>query len=216
MPFVPVTNVAHIQLIGATDGQETVNDLYFVSTAPPITALSLSALTGTLGTWYASNIAPLLSASWIYGHARGRDLTSALSFVATRTDLGGTAGGVSGEQAPSNVAANVTFGTGLAGRNNHGSNRVPAIANSLVDTNTLDTDWLLSVLDAYFMLVAPSGTLPGGWTWVVPSRYSGFTIVDGKKVPTPRDPAVFHEVFDVYFTDNIVDSQKTRLPKHGR
>ena len=216
MPFVPVANVAQIQLIGATDGQETVNDLYFVSTAPPITAVSLSTLTASIGVWYAANIAPQLSESWVYGHSKGRDLTSEFSFVATRIDSGNTPGGTAGEQAPSNVASNVTFGTGLAGRNNHGSNRVPAIPNSVITQNTLDTGWLTSILDAYFMLVAPSVTLPGGWTWVVVSRFSGSSLVDGKKVPTPRVAGVFHEIFDVYFTDNIVDSQKTRLPAHGR
>lgn len=216
MPFVPCANVAEIELIGATDGQETINTLHFVSTAPPITAVSLSTLASTLGPWYAANIAPQLSESWVFEHTRARDLTSQFSFVATSISGGNTPGGTAGEQAPSNVTSNVTFGSGLAGRNNHGSNRVPAIPNSVITQNTIDTAWLTAILEAYFMLTAPSSTLPGGWTWVVLSRFSGFTLVDGKKVPTPRVAGVFHEIFDVYFTDNIVDSQKTRLPRHGR
>jgi hypothetical protein len=216
MPFVPCANVAQVQLIGQTDGQETVNDLFFVSTAPPITAVSLATLIGNLGSWYVSQVAPNLSETWIYDHARGRDLTSQFSFVGTNTAGSGTPGGISGEQAPSNVTSNITFGTTLAGRNNHGSNRLPALPNSVITLNTIDTGWLNAILTAYNMLVAPSTTLPGGWTWVVLSRFSGSTLVDGKKVPTPRVAGIFHEVFDPYFTDNIVDSQKTRLPKRGR
>lgn len=215
MAFVPVPNVAHIVLVGETDGQETDNDLYFVSTAPPITALSLATLTDTVSGWYGANIRPQLADIWFYSHARGRDLTSQNSFVAVSVD-GSGAGAVGTEQAPSNVTTNVTFGTGLAGRNNHGSNRIPAIPNAVIDTNTFINPFLPDILDAYDLLLAPSLTLPGGWTWVVVSQFSGSTLIDGKKVPTPRAEGIFHEIFDVYFVDDLVDSQKTRLPKHGK
>jgi hypothetical protein len=216
MPFIPVLNVAQVGLVGEIDGQETVNDLYFVSTAPPITALSLAALAASLDTWYSGEIAPQLNENWAYSHTRARDLTTQFSFIATNADNAGTIGGVTGECTPNNVAANVTFGTTLAGRNNHGSNRVPALSNSMVDINRLDVTWLQNIVIAYSLLVAPSTALPGGWTWVVVSRYSGSSIIDGKVVPTPRVAGIYHEIFDVYFTDQFVDSQKTRLPKHGR
>lgn len=216
MPFIPATNVAHITLIGETDGQETVNDLFFISTAPPITALSLQTLTTAVGSWYGANIAPQLSETWAYSHARGRDLTSATSFVAVDVTNSGP-GGIAGEQAPSNVAVNVVFGTGLAGRSLHGSNRVPALPNSVVTTNNVDLTFLGALLDAYDLLLAPSITLPAGWTWVMVSFFSGsFIDVDGKRKPTPRVAGVPHEIFDVFFPDDIVDSQKTRLPGHGR
>lgn len=216
MPFVPVPNVAHITLNGETDGQSTVNNLYFASTAPPITAVSLATLTSTLENWYVDEIAPNLSETWVFSHARGRDLTAQDSFVFISATGAGITGGVSGEQSPSNVSANVVFESGLAGRNNHGSNRVPAIPNSLIETNTLDSTWLINILVAYNLLIAPSTTLPGGWTWVVVSRFSGSSIVDGKEVPTPRAEGIFHEIFSTFFADQFVDSQKTRLPKHGQ
>jgi hypothetical protein len=216
MAFVPVPNVALITLNGDTDGQSTVNDLTFVSTAPPITALSLATLTQAIENWYVDNIAPNLSETWIFSHARGRDLTTQASFVFISATGAGITGGTAGEQSPSNVAANVVFETGLAGRNNHGSNRVPAIPNSLIETNTLDSGWLTAILVAYNLLIAPSTTLPGGWTWVVTSRFSGSSIVGGKVVPTPRAEGIFHEIFSTFFADQFVDSQKTRLPKHGQ
>lgn len=215
MAFVPCPNVAHIALIGETDGQQTFNDLYFVSTAPPINAVTLEGLRVAIANWYNASIAPLLSETWAFVLASSRDLTTQNSFV-FRGAVGPTPGGVAGEQAPSNVTANITFSSGLAGRSNHGSNRIPGIPNSLVDTNTLDATFLSDIITAYVDLLAPSPILPGGWTWVNLSRYSGSTIVDGKKVPTPRAEGVFHEVFTCYFTDTIVDSQKTRLPGHGR
>jgi hypothetical protein len=83
-----------------------------------------------------------------------------------------------------------------------------------VAVNTIDPDWQGSVASAYAMLVAPSTALPGGWTWVVVSRFSGTDPITGR--PVPRVAGIFHEVFSAYFVDQIVDSQKTRLPKHGR
>lgn len=216
MAFIPATNVAHVQFVGETDGQETVNDLYFISTAPPITAVGLAALSVALDSWYGTQIRPLLSETWSYDFTRSRDLTSQNSFVDTNVNTRG-AGGVTGEQAPNNVSANITLSTGLAGRNMHGSNRIPGIPNSVVTLNTLDETFLSDILTAYDLLLAPSTTLPGGWTWVWVSFFSGsFIDVDGKKKPSPRAAGVTHEIFDLYFTDAFVDSQKSRLPKHGK
>jgi hypothetical protein len=213
MVFVPVANVAAVQIVGEIDSQETVNDLYFVSTAPPISQASLQTLVSTLGAWVIAQLAPQLNESWSADFVRGRDLTSQFSFIASSA-LGGAVGGITGEPAPNNVTTNITFGTSLAGRNNHGSNRVPALTNSNINVNTIDAGWQNAVATAYSLLIAPSVTLPGGWTWVVVSRFSGTDPVTHK--PIPRTAGVFHEIFSCYFTDQIVDSQKTRLPKHGR
>ncbi len=215
MGFVPVPNVAHLAFIGEADGQETVNDLYFVSTAPPITALSLQTLADTLSAWYNTNIVTQLPSDYIFSHVRARDLTSVNSFIATSIE-GAQTGGLDSESAPNNVSANVTFSSGLAGRSNHGSNRIPPIANLYIDINEIDPGYLATILDGYDLLLAPSLTLPGGWTWVIVSRFTGTEIIDGEKVPIPRTEGIFNEVFSVFFTDNIVDSQKTRLPKHGK
>ena len=213
MPFVPVANVAQVQFVGQIDGQETVNDLYFVSTAPPISQVSLAGLVGGLLTWFGGSLVPLYNDSWHGSVIRARDLTSQFAFVAS-VGVGTLVGGISGEAAPNNCSSNITFGTDLAGRNNHGSNRVPALSNSLVDLNTIDVDWQGSVASAYAELIAPSTALPGGWTWVVVSRFSG--VDPDTHRPIPRVAGIFHEVFSAYFVDQIVDSQKTRLPKHGR
>jgi hypothetical protein len=213
MAFVPVANVAQIQIVGSIDSQETVNDLYFVSTAPPISQVTLQGLVASLATWYGTNVAPLLNEQWSGNVIRGRDLTTQFGFVASQGFVG-LVGGIASEPTPNNVSTNITFGTDLAGRNNHGSNRIPALSNSLVTVNTIDADWQGSVASAYAMLVAPSTALPGGWTWVVVSRFSGTDPVTGR--PVPRVAGIFHEVFSAYFVDQIVDSQKTRLPKHGR
>jgi outer membrane lipoprotein SlyB len=213
MVFVPVANVAAIQIVGSIDSQETVNDLYFVSTAPPISQTTLQTLVSSIATWVIGNLAAQLNEAWNGDFVSGRDLTSQFSFIASSA-LGGVAGGITGEPAPNNVTSNITFGTSLAGRNNHGSNRIPALSNSLISVNTIDSGWQDAVATAYALLIAPSITLPGGWTWVVVSRFSGTDPLTGK--PIPRIAGVFHEIFSCYFTDQIVDSQKTRLPKHGR
>lgn len=215
MAFIPTPDVAHIKVVGQLDNQQTVNDLYFVSTAPPISQFTLLALASGIGTWVANEYAPLLPETWHGVEVAARDLTSQFSFVASQ-GLSSATGGIAGEQAPNNVTANIVFRTGLAGRNNHGANRIPGLPNSLVDINEIDAAHLADWVSAYSLLIAGGGSTPAGWTWVVLSQFSGFTIVEGKKVPTPRAEGVFHEIFSVIFVDQIVDSQKTRLPKHGK
>lgn len=215
MAFVPVPNVAYIKIVGLDDGQDAINDLYFVSTAPPISQFTLAALVLGIRDWWQGMVMPLISETYVGIEIQGRDLTEQTSFVSSLT-LGTGTGGVSGEQAPNNVSSNLVFRSGIAGRGNHGSNRIPAIPNSVVDTNVFAGTFLDDVAAAYSDLLAGGGSTPAGWTWVVVHRFEGSSLVDGKKVPTPLAEGTYREVFSCVFPDNFVDSQKSRLPRHGK
>jgi len=205
MPFIPVADVAHVRIEGRMDNQQTVNDLYFRHTTGPIAAADLQGLVVAASTWVISFLAPTLNEGWSGVKCAGRDLTSALGFVA-ESGLVGVVGGTAGEAAPNNCSMAVSFRTAFAGRSFRGRNYVPCLTNSQVNGNNIDADWAQSVVDAYSELLFGGGSLPAGWVWVVVSRFTN---------NEPRVAGLFNEVFAVTVTDLIVDSQRRRLPGRG-
>jgi hypothetical protein len=59
-------------------------------------------------------------------------------------------------------------------------------------------------------------TLLPGFTWCVVSRFSGHTIVNGEKVPTPRAAGVITPVTTAAWADDVVDNQRRRLEGRGQ
>lgn len=206
MPFIPVADVAHVRIEGRMDNQETINDLYFRHTTGAIAAADLVALDEAIAVWYGGTMAPLLNEGWHGVAVHGRDLTTALGFVNDRS-IGTVVGGISGEAAPNNCTMAVSFRSALSGRSNRGRNYVPVLTNSQVTGNFIDSDWAQSIVDGYAELLFGGGALPGGWVWVVVSRFTN---------NEPRVAGVFNEVFSVLVTDLVVDSQRRRLPGRGK
>lgn len=205
MPFIPVENTAHVRVEGRVDNQQVINDLYFRHTTGPIAAADIQALASAIAAWGVGFYAPFLNEAWTGVKVAARDLTTALGFVA-EASLAGAVGGVTGEAAPNNCTMAVSFRTAFAGRSFRGRNYVPCLTNSQVTGNNIDADWAQSVVDAYSELLFGGGSLPGGWVWVVVSRFTNLE---------PRVAGLFNEVFAVVVSDLIVDSQRRRLPGRG-
>jgi len=203
MAYQAVPNVAQIQCIGTVDGQVTINDLYFEISGGGINQVNLTAITGAVGTWFANELAPLLSDDWSAQRVVGVDLTSA---IGPRVDVGAaTPGGVSGEANPNNVAACVSFRTGERGRSGRGRNYVPAIPGSLVTLNTIDPALVAGLIGQYSLLMG-AGTFEPGWQWVVVSRQTGGAL---------RPVGVALPVTGVVMTSDQVRSMRSRSVGHG-
>lgn len=211
MAFIPVPDVAHVRLEGVVDGQQTINDLDFRLSGGIVLA-TLQSLVTNLGDWFTLSFAPVVSEAWSTVAIHARDVSAEFSFVVDVAPTP-TAGGVSGEPAPNNVAACISFRTGTAGRSFRGRNYIPAIPNSLVDVNTLDPAFMSSAQNAYALLGPGGGALPAGWEWVVVSKFSGVD-TDGKAIP--RATGISTAVTNILFTNSIVDSQRRRLPGRGK
>lgn len=211
MAFIPVPNTAQIRLEGRQDNQQTINDLYFFQDGG-FTELELANLTGNVFSWWNTSVLAVLNEDFNSLRASARDLTSATG-LAFETATGAGPGSVVGEFAPNNVAAVVSFRTGLAGRSFRGRNYIPGISNNAVGGNTIDGTWRDAIIAAYSLLLPGGTVLPAGFIWVVVSRYSG---VDGDGKPIPRLAGIVTTITAVVFTDNIVDSQRRRLPGRGK
>jgi len=206
MAFIPVPDTAHVRLEGRVDAQQVINDLYFRHTTGPIAAADLGGLLTALASWQFSSMAPLWNEAWSGVQISGRDLTSVTGFVGTTSTVG-VVGGTSGEAAPNNCTMAVSFRSALAGRSFRGRNYVPVLTNSQVTGNLIDTSWQADVVAGYSELIFGGGALPAGWVWVVVSRFTN---------SAPRTTGIFSEIFNVIVTDNVVDSQRRRLPGRGK
>jgi len=198
MPFQPAPNIAQVQVLGRQDGQLTINNTAWEITGGGITDVNLLALATAVGSWAVTDYAINLSEDWSLIGIRAFDLGNQFG---AGVEVGNTAvGGVSGEAAPNNVAACVSFGTGLRGRSFRGRNYVPGVPNSVITLNTLSPTFISNIIGAYTSLIGP-GTFTPGWQWVVLSREIG---------GLARDTAIGSPVLSVTFKTPYVRSMRTR------
>lgn len=211
MAFVPANEVALIELRYLWDSQQVENTLFFKASDPIDVAL-LTALCATLATWWGANMQPLISQDVSLVEIFGTDLTTATGPTVsynTGLPLGGT---TMAEAVPANVAPCISFRTNNRGRSFRGRNYLVGLPNLLIAGNHLGAGYMADVIDAYEAInPAVSGE---GWAHVVCSKFSGYTIVAGRKVPTPRAAAVVTPVVTYAFKDDVADSQRGRLPNH--
>jgi len=210
MPFVPSATEVQVTIEGLVDNCETLNDLYFSLPGGYILS-DIDSLLANLANWVELSFAPLLSNNWTALAVHGRALNVPAGFIVDRSAV--FPGGVANEAAPNNVAACVSFRTGIAGRSFRGRNYIPAIPNSVVTLNTMDSTFMTDVLTAYLLFLPGGGALPGGWIWGVESRFSG---VDSLGHPIPRSAGVFTPIVNALFTSNKVKSMRSRSPGHGK
>lgn len=213
MSFVPVANCAAVDVIFDLDGQTVENTLYFTFPSTP-SLLELQQLIDEVNSTIRGNIMPLLSSVLTLLRVIGTLIDVADGLTSVSTVSLPLAGGSASESAPSNVAACISLRTNNSGRSFRGRNYIPGIPNDQVALNTMLTGFTNSISAGYAQLRTNVAGI--GWTHVIVSRFSGFTIVGGRKVPTPRVTGIATPVSAAFFVDETVDSQRRRLPGRGR
>lgn len=205
MAFQPVDRTVQIQLFGREDGQTTINDLYFYHGPSDPTVTEVAALLDAICEWYAGSIASYASDTWSFVLGKARLLTSAAGFVLANA-LHGAGGGVGGGVAPNNVSFAVSFRTAVGGRGGRGRNYVPGIPNQALSGNIITSDFITNYINAYSALLPAGATVPDPWAWVIVHRFEN-------GVPLAAGLPIVVEA--VVATDNVVDSQRRRLPGRG-
>lgn len=204
LPFVP--NAVKVQLYFQTAGQLGMNDLWFVGPDAEPDFSTVQTLIATIENWVVGDYLPLVCDSVTLTKIVGRAMTSATGAIATRFN-GVDAGGVATEQAPNNVAPCISLGTGLGGRSSHGRNYIVGTPNAAIDVNTIQPAFIGGFTDAYAQLLPGGGNDPSPFIFSVVSYYLAGAV---RAVPFSWP------VRSVGFTDNIVDSQRRRLPGRGK
>jgi len=204
MPFIPVPTAVQCVVHQRLDSQVVLNDLYFSHPGGVFTGVEMAALATALFNYWAANMLPLQSAQLTLERVAVRDLNIDTGLIVE--SIGAiTPGGQSNDFLPNNVAFTTSFRTGLAGRSFRGRNYFAGLTEQLVTANLIDAATAAAIVDAYAGMVG-LGTVSAGWLWGVVSRFTG---------GAPRAQGVITPITTVLAVDNIVDSQRRRLPKRG-
>lgn len=191
------------------------NTMYFTHAGIP-TLIELTALANAVNGAITSSLIPLLSTTVKLLRVVATMIDAVDGFTTISTTGLPAAGGDNSAPVPSDVAFVVSLRTGHRGRSFRGRNYIMGLNRDALGTtvNEVTPAYVNALLAAYTEIQAAAVSVD--WTWSVVSRYSGFTIVDGKKVPTPRAIGIATPVSDFVSVDNVVDSQRRRLPGRGR
>jgi hypothetical protein len=210
MPFVPVPNTALVELRMTFDSQQVENTLWFEFGSDPDAAV-LTTLASELESWWVGQYAPLISEQVVLREVVATNMSSASSVQVAQVAAGLETGTQTSPPLPSNASLTVSFRTGLRGRSFRGRNYIVGLTEDTNTGNQINAVYLSSVRDAYANLLPGIGA-PTGATWVVASRFSGVT---GAGVPIPRATGVTTPITTVVIVDDIIDSQRRRLPGRG-
>lgn len=210
MPFVPVANTVLAELRMTLDGQQVENTLWFEAAAG-VNALIMSDLAQLLQDWWVANYAPQTSVNLQLIEIVISDQTTATGLQVTQSPGTPTLGTIVSDALPNNVSFTVSFRTALRGRSFRGRNYVVGIPESVAALSHLQAGYVAGWQVAYAQLLSDLSAV-GDWEWVVVSRFSG-TDVDGD--PIPRVAGITTPVTNVVIVDDVVDSQRRRLPGRG-
>lgn len=204
MPFQPVAATALAELIFSLDGQIVENTLYFRK-PNDYDVTGLQDLAERLRDWWialpAANIADACSLTAVKCTAlhdqTGPQYTLTAGLPVT--------GEVPSDPVPNNSAFVVTFRTALIGRSFRGRNYIAGIPETYTSISRLSNTIATYFRDSYAGIPAAVGV---GHLWVVVSR----TVNGVVQMPT----ALTSPITTVDVIDNVMDSQRRRLPGRGQ
>lgn len=205
MPFVGNENVAQCNVVHLQDNQVLENTLYFFSTTP-ITEARLYELASALGTIWVDVFMPLKCSQVRLNEVNAMQLVPVPAPTAAWSPASPVVGGDSNAASPNSVTLAISLRTGLSGRSYRGRNYWIGLTEPTVTNNLVDSGLIGDILAAYSLLIGPDAVAES-WTWSVYSRYVN---------NTPRETGTSIDVSSVGTTDNVVDSQRRRLPGRGR
>lgn len=202
MPFIPAENTVEVQMIFSYQLQVCQN-VYHVQLPGEPTQPDLIDIAEAFKDWWDTNLKPLVSSACALTRIICKDISSenddAIEY-STGLPIAGTGGANS---LPNSVTLAIKWVTGLAGRSFRGRTYHIGLDESQVTGNEVLTTPFNALGAAYNALVPAIAAL--GYTLVVCSKFS-----DG----AARTACVLTEILGAV-ADNIIDSQRRRLPGRG-
>jgi len=203
MAFIPVDQVASVELRYLYFGEQVENTLYFYNT-DNISPGHMTALGNYIDDWWNAQIKPLQSTAVIMREIYITDLSDVEGPTVTNIDSAGLTGAVAGSAGqPGNVSIALSYRSSARGRSGRGRNYFIGLTEFDVVENTVLQAKLDAITLAYEELIVNP---PTDWYWAVVSRYHD---------NAPRTEGIARAVISCGFTDNWVDSQRRRLKGRG-
>lgn len=145
MAFIPVINVASVELIYDLHDQKVENTFY-VFNDNGWQVVELVDVVSFFTSWWTTNIMPLLSDACTFEKVIARDLTTQFDIGVEVPVLPPVQGSVGGGGLPGGTALAIKRTTGLIGRSSRGRIYLPGIPKSVQTGNAVSTSWLTQVL----------------------------------------------------------------------
>lgn len=207
MAFIVCPQCASAELRGTLSDQKIESVLGFRFDTFPMQA-DLDDLSFACAQWWNADAKFLLPPNYVSREVFVRDLNGLDSLSSTSIAGAGTVGLYGSAGNANNVTMCVSFRTNRTGRSYRGRNYWP-LAKEGTNANIISGGLLTDVPQLYmdfFLDPAFGVTANGKWTWCVISRYNdGEARLEGVGTPITRALVV----------DNVVDSQRRRLPGRG-
>lgn len=204
MPYVPILNVAMIEILMRLDDQ-SIENTYYAQNETGWSLGALEDLADAVLVWVGGSYFNLLSNMITCVGVKVTDLTTNTSPTFTAVPATTVQGAVAQPSVPSNVAFVIKHLTGSRGRSFRGRSFVPAIpVTSMADTNTVSSTFANNQRATFEDL----DTIIEGLTAipVVASRFSG---------GDERVAGLATQILTHAYTDLTVDSMRPRLPGRG-
>jgi len=204
MAFVPAPNLVSVEFRCTWAGQQTENRINVdLLTAP--TAANCQTLATACESWWEDNVVAITPDSLELREVFVRDQSQLNGFAATASPTGALPGTGGSPSLPNNVTICASVRTLFTGRSARGRWYWQGLMESQVTGNVVASGTLTSIDAALTNLASVIAGL--SHFWVIASYIS-------EGVPRPGGP-VYFVVNDITFVDDVVDSQRRRLPGRG-
>lgn len=206
MAFVSIANACAVELRFNWQSQRCALTFGF-SRSAPFTEANLHTIADLMSVWWTGTARGRMHPGVVLRevYARALDSEAAPSYIST---IGAGTAGSFGATAPmpSNVALCVSFRTSQRGRANRGRNYYFGLTIGDMQSNTtMLSQTAVNVIKGYYDRLLPGGLSdPTPARWCVLSRQLD-GVPGGRAVP----------ITSVSVVDNIIDSQRRRLPGRG-
>ncbi len=207
MAFIPAVNTARVSAHFSQDGQQ-VENVFYVQKSTALTTADLVALGSAYVTWWIANMRSFSAANLSLVEVVVQDMTT-ISGTQIVFTTGLPVAGLSASPAlPNSITLAIKEITGLGGRSFRGRQYILGMTQVFLnsDQNTVTAGTLTTLAGAYNALLSAINAI-SGMAMVVASFFH---------LGAPRATAVLTPITSFAFADNVVDSQRRRLPGRGR
>lgn len=203
MQYVPVPNIAQVELFQIWDNQLCENVLHF-EPAIALTPTLMTEIGGALVTWWNANIKAWVPSTLSLTGVKVTDLTTQFAPVVNISAGLPIVGTNVSPSLPNNCALVLTKRTLLRGRSFRGRVYQPGMIEGQVTNSAVSSAYVTNFLNAYNSIKTVA-TATTTWDMVVVSRkQAGAWLSVGEAHPVTG-----------FTSDGNIDSQRRRLPGRG-
>jgi hypothetical protein len=204
MAFVPAPNIVEVQFRQSYAGERTMNRIHVDVLTTPTTTI-INGVLSELADWWTGNVQANISNTLALREVYGKSLETQPGPEATFSAGLPASGALFDDPMPNNVSLAVSLRSGSTGRSARGRWFWQGFTTNQITGSVVDSG-IGSTIDAA-MTALRSAIVDLGYRWVIVSYTED-------NAPRPGGP-VYFQVNDILLVDNVVDSQRRRLPGRG-